>query len=79
MTVPTTDELIDLIKTQLAACIVAEQIDVKVGSIEVKQSQKTAQLLATLANLEQRKAADVEIITFEDTVSSSGGHIGGDL
>lgn len=70
----TTAELIQQAKDALAVAITGQEVDVKIGSIEVKGSQKAQLLIDIIKTLEesQRNETSISMVTFDDRVDQFG-------
>lgn len=70
----TTAELIQQAKDALAVAITGQEVDVKIGAIEVKGSQKAQLLIDIIKTLEesQRNETSISMVTFDDRVNQFG-------
>jgi hypothetical protein len=70
----TTAELIQQAKDALAVAITGQEVDVKIGAIEVKGSQKAQTLIEIIKALEesQSKETSISMVVFDERVDQFG-------
>lgn len=70
----TTAELIQQAKDALAVAITGQEVDVKIGAIEVKGSQKTQMLIDIIKTLEesQKNETSISMVVFDERVDQFG-------